>query len=245
MKRFLACIITFVMLLSMAACSSSDLEYVKDKGTLIIGITEYDPMHIKTEEGEWIGFDAEFAGYVTKELGVEAEFKLINWDEKVDLLNSKEIDCIWNGYSINEADPVDFSAPYAKNSQVLVVRSANKSGYTLSDLNDMSIAVEKGSSSERLAKENQSNVKAFATQKECLIAVSGGDVQGCIVDKVIFDSLVHTDLEIVLTLNTEKFGIGFRRGSNLTDRVNNSIESLLDNGTLDKLAQKYDIELVK
>ena len=245
MKRFLAFLTILVLICGLTACSSSDLQYVKDKGTLVVGITEYHPMHIKTKEGEWIGFDADFARCVAEELALDVEFKSINWDEKVDLLNNKEIDCIWNGYTINDVDNVDFSVPYASNSQVLVVRGEDKENYTLADIDNMLIAIEKGSSAERLIKASRDSVKTFATQKECLIAVSNKDVQGCVVDKVIFDSLVHTDLEIAMTLSTEKFGIGFRKGSNITESVNSVIEKLKENGTLDNLAKKYDIELAE
>ena len=97
-------------MLFLVGCSQkSDYDYVKEKGTIVIGITEYDPMHISTTSGEWIGFDADFAKLVAQQLNINIEFKIINWDEKVDKLNNKEIDCVWNGYTINEQDEVSFS----------------------------------------------------------------------------------------------------------------------------------------
>ena len=108
----------------------------------------------------------------------------------------------------------------------------------------MTLAVEKGSSAERLINTQGANKTTYNTQKECLSAVSAGNVNGCVVDKIIFNTLVHTNLTVVDTLNTEKFGIGFRKGSNLKEKFDVIIKEMLTNGTLEKLAKQYEIELV-
>ena len=109
MKKIIAMILSVILVMSLfAGCgakkSDSDLAYVKDKGKLIVGITDYAPMDYKDENGNWTGFDAEFAQLVAKELGVEVEFFVIaDWSKKVFELDSMNIDCIWNGMTINEA----------------------------------------------------------------------------------------------------------------------------------------------
>ena len=106
MKKFIAMLLALMMVLScFAACAAepkTDSEYIKKNGKLIVGITDYAPMDYKDENGEWTGFDAEFATLFAKELGVEVEFFVIaDWDKKVFELDSKNIDCIWNGMTIN------------------------------------------------------------------------------------------------------------------------------------------------
>ena len=82
-----------------AGCNNekSDVDYIKDKGSLVVGITVYEPMDYLNEDGEWIGFDAELAEIVGEKLGVDVKFDIIKWNNKVEELNSKNIDCIWNG----------------------------------------------------------------------------------------------------------------------------------------------------
>ncbi len=122
-----------------------DLAYVKEKGTLIIGITEYAPMNYYDESGKLVGFDTEFAEAVCEKLGVTPEFVVIDWNTKVVELASKNIDCIWNGMTILDdlKENLDFSAAYMRNKQVLVV----KDGF------DISIVAEAGSAGENSVKD--------------------------------------------------------------------------------------------
>lgn len=103
--------------------ADSDVAYIKGKGTLIVGITDFAPMDYKDESGEWIGFDADMARMVAEKLGVKAEFVEIDWDNKVMELNSKNIDVVWNGMTLtNEAkEAMTCSNPYSNNAQVVVV----------------------------------------------------------------------------------------------------------------------------
>ena len=80
----------------------SDVSYIQQKGTLVVGITEFAPMDYKDENGQWIGFDADMAKVVAEKLGVEPVFTVINWDNKVFELNSKNIDVVWNGMTLTD-----------------------------------------------------------------------------------------------------------------------------------------------
>ena len=114
------------------ASGDSDLDYIKKNGKMIIGYTVYDPMNYTDDNGEFVGFDTEFAKAVCEKLGVTPEFVEINWDTKEIELNAKSIDCIWNGFTINEEreENLDFSIPYILNKQVVVIRKADKDKYT-------------------------------------------------------------------------------------------------------------------
>ena len=148
MKKIIAMLMVIAMLLSLVACGSSeaasaapaesaasaaseaapaaesDLDYVLGKGTLVVGITEFAPMDYKNEAGEWIGFDADMARLVAEELGVEIEFVVIDWDMKINEVNAKNIDCVWNGMTLtNEVtSAMDCSAAYCNNAQVVVTK---------------------------------------------------------------------------------------------------------------------------
>ena len=99
--------------------AESDLAYVQDKGTLIIGITEFDPMDYRDESGEWIGFDADLARAFAEHLGVEPQFQLIDWDSKILELDGKTIDVVWNGMTLTDevTSAMECSEPYLNNAQ--------------------------------------------------------------------------------------------------------------------------------
>ena len=104
------------------AAADSDLEYVKDKGTLVVGITDFEPMDYKDDNGEWVGFDADMAKAFAESIGVEAEFVEIYWDNKELELDGKSIDCVWNGMTLtNEVtSAMECTNAYCNNAQVVV-----------------------------------------------------------------------------------------------------------------------------
>lgn len=106
-----------------AAASDSDVEYIKGKGTLIVGITDFAPMDYKDDNGEWIGFDADMARIVGSKLGVEVQFMEIDWDTKTMELDSKNIDVVWNGMTLTDEvkAAMECTNAYCKNAQVVVV----------------------------------------------------------------------------------------------------------------------------
>lgn len=108
---------------SYTASADSDVEYIKGKGTLIVGITDFEPMDYQDGSGEWVGFDADMARSVAEALGVEAQFVEIDWDNKVMELDSKNIDVVWNGMTLtNEVtESMECTNAYCNNAQVVVV----------------------------------------------------------------------------------------------------------------------------
>ena len=129
MKKLAAMMLVAAMGLSMMACggnkadADSDMAYVKDKGKLVVGITDFAPMDYKDDNGEWIGFDADMAKVVADRLGVECQFVEIDWDNKIMELDSKNIDVVWNGMTLTDevTNAMECSNAYCNNAQVIVV----------------------------------------------------------------------------------------------------------------------------
>ena len=175
---------------------SGDYDYVKNNGKLVIGITDYKPMDYKDENGEWIGFDADYARAVCEKLGVTAEFKEIEWDYKLVALESKDIDCIWNGMTITDAieAAADCTAPYMYNTQVAVVKKANADKYkTIGDLQGATIAAEGGSAGEKVINDNaalKDGLKSVTAQTDALLEVLSGASDAAIVDLTLAKALI-------------------------------------------------------
>ena len=171
----------------------SDWEYIKNKGTLVIGVTDYKPMDYM-EDGKWVGFDAEYAEKICEKLGVTAEFKEIVWENKLLDLDTKTIDCVWNGMTIKEeiTNVADVSGAYMKNYQVVIVKDADK--YTdLASLKGKKIVAEAGSAgeTEALANENlKEGYKAVESMADALLEVKSGAADACVIDYVMAASLV-------------------------------------------------------
>ena len=125
-KRIAAIITALVTVAALASCGAkkeqTDSEYVKEKGKLVIGITEFEPMDYQDANGQWIGFDADMAKLVAEKLGVEVEFQVINWDTKIEELDGKTIDCVWNGMTLTDAvmNAMECTNAYCNNAQVVV-----------------------------------------------------------------------------------------------------------------------------
>lgn len=271
MKKILALILAMVMLVAcFASCGNaadntasnddaakdSDLAYIQDKGTLIVGITDFEPMDYK-EDGsdEWTGFDAELARLVGKELGVTVEFQEINWKMKETELSSKTIDCIWNGLTWDEerAENMSLTDYYMLNRQVLVVATKNADKYTtVESLDGANVAAESGSAGESVITESLTNSTYIEkdAQIDVLTELIMGTVDAGVIDYVMANYLINkegssfADLTIVenaLTTQDEYYSIAFRKGSDVTAKVNAILKDLKADGTVDTLAKKYGL----
>lgn len=229
-----------------------DVDYVKNNGKMIIGITEYAPMNYKDADGNWTGFDTEFAELVCEKLGVEAEFFVIgDWGQKVNELNSKNIDCVWNGMTITDdlKQTMSISDPYVINAQVIVTKEANAEKYaTAEDLAGATVAVESGSAGEKEAIAAGLNTVAVAAQSDALKEVKAGTADACIIDITMAKAMTgegtsYEALTYTGSLSEEYYGIGFRKNSDLAPEVQKIIEELKADGTLDALAAKYNLAL--
>lgn len=256
MKR----IITLVLSLAMLACSLFVFAACgKDENVLVCGVTLYEPMNYLNDKDEWVGFDTEFAQLVGEKLGMEVKFQKIEWQQKYTELNTGNIDCIWNGFTANAEDDgkpriesVDFSYSYMYNQQCIVVKKDNLENYKdVDSLKGKKAAAESGSAGESAAKklvgEGIDVIKSSA-QINTFTEVKSGAVDFAVVDIFLARSLAgkgdYSDLAIAedIVLEAEVYAIGFKKGSDLKDKVNKAIQELYDEGKLTEIAKKYDLE---
>ncbi len=268
-KKILAIVLSLVLVAGIvcvfAACGNnepedkepvetvSDLQYIKDKGVMVIGVTEYEPMNY-LEGDKWVGFDTEFAEAVCAKLGVKAEFKIIDWDLKATELKTKKIDAVWNGMTILEElkASMALSDAYAINGQIIVTKAENAEKYKDgASLNGVMVAVEAGSAGEKEAiKCEGADVVPLKTQADTLMEVKAGTAECAVIDSTMAKSMTGegTDYEgLVYTglLSEEFYGIGTRLDSDLCAELNKIMAEMKADGSLEKISDKYGVILAE
>lgn len=248
MKKLFAILLMITLLATcFVGCASQN--------TIVVGYTIYAPMNYM-EDGKLVGFDTDLAKAVFENMGYKVLFQEIDWNNKYTDLDSNAIDCVWNGFTCNTADDdgvlrsqkVDFSYNYMENRQVIVAKKS--AGITSAeDLNGKTAAVEGGSAGEAYAKSFAGvTTKDFIKQTDCLLEVNADTADVAILDAQLAKSYVgkgdYADLTIVeaLSSDVEYYAIGFKKGSELTAKVNEQLEKLAADGTIAKLAKKYGVE---
>ena len=276
MKRLVSAFLAGAMALSLAACggaaststvassaasgsaaasetAASDLDYIKEKGKLVIGYTVYEPMNYTDADGSFTGFDTELATAVCEKLGVEPEFVEINWDTKVVELDAKSIDCIWNGMTLTDDIMANTACTkaYAKNAQVVVMK-ADADYSSTADLVGKTIVAEAGSAGESAISEDESLSQADyvskSVQTDCLMEVAAGTADAAVLDLTLATAMIgegtdYANLAIKGELNAEEYGAAFRKGSDTADAVNAAFDELKADGTMQALADKYSLTL--
>lgn len=274
MKKILSLALLLALFLTLlAACGGTkesaktdggDAAYILGNKKMIIGYTVYEPMNYTDENGEFTGFDTELARAVCEKLGVEPEFVIINWDTKEVALEAKDIDCIWNGLTLNAEREANMActAPYVKNAQVVVVKQGFDYQGTAS-LADGTVCAEIGSAGEEQIKGNYSDpddpidpepnlAKATyvgkSVQTDCLMEVKAGTADAAVLDMTLANSMTgegtnYADLVIADYLATENYGVAFRKGSDMRDKVDEIFRAMRADGSMQALAEKYGLEL--
>ena len=254
MKKIITIMLSALMAvlacLSLTACSTSKAGITD--GKLTIGYTIYPPMNY-TENGEFIGFDTELAKAFCVELGVEAEFVEIDWNNKFIDLESKNIDVIWNGMTITEEakEKTAVSAPYLNNKQVVVCKASNASKFTdvQSVLTASSIAVETESAGNLVVADlgyADSKINKATAQRDTLLEVASGASEIAVIDLLMAQVLVgegtdFADLTFVdVGFENEDFGVAFRKDDVALARAFDLFIKLSKtNGLFDSLQAKY------
>lgn len=257
MKKLFAMVMAMLLVLScFAGCvqeSGSDLKDIQNKGKIVVGITEYAPMDFKDENGNWTGFDAELATLFANELGVEIEFFVIaDWGKKFVELETKQIDVIWNGMTISDdvLNNTSCSVPYVLNAQVIVMKADKIAQYPdVASMKNLSVAVENDSAGEAAAKEaGFTNLIEVQYQDNALMEVAAGTADACVIDITMANNMTgagtsYADLGKSISLTEEEYGVGFRKGSDVTAKLNEFLSKLMKDGTLQALADKYGLTL--
>ncbi len=247
MKKIIALLMVVAMLFCFAGCG--------EEKTVVVGYTIYEPMNYLDENNNLIGFDTELAEATFGNLGYKVVFQEIVWENKYTDLNSGTIDCIWNGFTCNTADDdgvmraekVDFSYNYMENRQAIVTKK--EAGIaTAEDLAGKFGVAESGSAGESYGSEFEGvTMKGFTKQTDCLFEVLSDTADFAVVDVQLAKAYVgkgdYADLAIVdeLSSEVEYYAVGFKKGSELTDKLNEQFEELAKDGTLKSLAEKYGV----
>ena len=237
--------------------STGDWSYIADKGDLVIGITYFEPMNYKDENGELTGFETEFAQSVCEKLGVKATFQKIDWDSKEVELNAKTIDCIWNGLTITDErqENMGISTPYMENKQVMVTKAENADKFTTAEaVKGATVVAEKKSAGEDVAKGDEffkeANYVSVDSQAKALLEVKSGTADIAIIDYVMSigtlkDGSDYSNLSVIedKSFAPEQYGVALRKDSTETlAKLDDAMQALADNGELEKIADKYNLK---
>ena len=213
--------------------TDSDLAYIQNKGTLIVGITEFEPMDYQNSDGEWIGFDADLAKAFAESLGVEVKFQVIDWSNKVFELDGKTIDVVWNGMTLNDEvmAAMECSNPYFDNAQVVIVPADVADKYqTVESVQDLAFAVESGSAAQAQADEHNFTYTEVEDQATTLMEKA-----------MIGPGTGYENLTFTVSLNSEQYGVGFRKGSDMAAALNEFFKTSYADGTMQEIAETYNI----
>ncbi len=228
---------------------ASDSEYVTDKGVLVVGVTDFEPLDY-IQDGKWMGFDAEMAGLFAESIGVSAEFMEIDWKKKTELLNNGTIDCVWNGMTLSEKvrEEMECSAAYLNNAQMVVVPVKNAEKLrTAKDCMHLLFAAEVSSAGEQELKDRNYRFTSASSQMEALENVISGKADAAVIDAIMAGALIgegkqFEELICIDSLSSEEYGVGFRKGSDLAEKVNAFWRESFLSGVLQERAEKYGLE---
>ncbi|MDE7289488.1 MAG: transporter substrate-binding domain-containing protein [Oscillospiraceae bacterium] len=260
-KKIISLLMCAAMCIGLCSCgggsgSDSDWDYIQNKGSLVVGITYYEPMNYLDENGELTGFETEFTKAVCEKLGVTPEFQVIEWSKKEVELQSRTIDAIWNGLTVSDErrEQMAFSVSYIVNKQVVIAKAENADKYTdTASMAGTSIAFEGGSAGETAATSDDTlkNCKLIncEAQKDALMEVKAGTADLGIIDYVMALASVgegtdYSDSKIIESgeLTPEEYAIGIRLEDKETlAKINGAIDELAKDGTLGALAEKYGL----
>lgn len=230
--------------------ATSDLQNIKDKGVLVVGITDFAPMDYQDADGNWIGFDADLSKAFAQYLGVDVKFQLIDWDNKALELQSGTIDVVWNGMTLTDEvkAAMECSNAYCNNAQVIIVPAADAEKYVdIESVKDLSFAVESGSAGAAQADAYGFSKLETLDQATALLEVMSGTADAAIIDSLMAGAMVgegtsYADLTYILPLNSEEYGVGFRKGSDAVASLNEFFVECYVDGTMMELAELYGVD---
>ena len=265
MKKFLLLLLPMIFLFGGCGDSqqnSNDDANTKTGNKFIIGLDdEYAPFGFRDEQGKLVGFDIDLAKETARRMGVEFEFKPINWNNKENELDSGNIDIIWNGLDITpeRKERILYSKPYMDNRQILLVKKGTYYNFRSEyDLEGKVVGTQAGSNSETYIDENENLKKSFAEFKTYPnFKQAFKDLENNKVDVLIVDELParyemskvpqkFEAIEVTIGDVTE-LGIGFRKkDTELRDKVQSAFDDMIKDGTARKISEQwFQADLIK
>lgn len=247
----------------VAAGEDTSLQYIKDNGKIILGLDDqFPPMGFRNDSDQIVGFDIDLAQAVSEKLGVELVVQPIEWDAKEMELSTKNIDCIWNGFSITQErkEALTMTDPYLENSISMVVRS-DSDIKNLTDMAGKNIALQAGSAAEETLddesnkefKDSLSNIQQFGDYATALMDLETKNSDAVLMDSVVAKYMIQElgkDFVVLdEALAADEYGIGFRKGDQaLADAVSKALSELKSEGKVKEIAEKWfgeDITKIK
>lgn len=284
--RIFGLLLSFILVFSLAACGTkgsnnasndsnkaaastekttgdNSLQYILDRGKFIIGLDDtFPPMGFRDDDNNIVGFDIDLAKAVSDKLGVELVLQPIEWDAKEQELATKNIDAIWNGFSITEERLINLtmSKPYMENSISLVVTKDSDIA-AMADMVGKTLAVQSGSSAEealdheanKAFKDSLGKINSIASYVTALMDLETGNSDAVLMDSVVANYMITEAGKDFVVLDehlvAEEYAIGFRKGEEaLCEAVNNALKELKADGTVEKIATEWfgsDITIIE
>lgn len=256
MKKLVSILLALTLMLGCCAAfadAATDDSYQKilDKGQLIMGLDDsFPPMGFRDENGDIVGFDVDVAREACNRIGVELVLQPISWDAKIIELNTGNIDCIWNGFTITEElqQQITFSEAYLANTQVIVVRG-DSDAQTLADLAGKSLGVQAGSSAVAALDANPEfrdsvTVNEFKDNMTAMLDLENGGLDAMLVDVIVagyyFSQHEGSFRMLDEALAAEEYGVGFRKDDlTLVENINRVLNEMAADGTLAEISTKW------
>ena len=245
-------VVLALLLVGGTAVAQDSLAEIQEKGKLVVGLDDsFPPMGFRSDSGEIVGFDIDLAKEAAKRLGVEVEFKAVDWDGVILSLKNGMIDVIWNGLTITpeREKSIDFSQPYLENSQSIVVQ-ADSNIETKKDLADKVVGIQLGSSavsaveSEPEVLDTFEELRKFSNNTEALMDLQTGRVQAVVLDKIVgryYISQRPGQFKVLEdNFGAEKYAVGVRDGADsLRKALNKALNEMIEDGTAAEISEKW------
>lgn len=235
------------------AAEDTSWTYIQDKGELVVGLDDaFAPMGFRDEDGNLVGFDIDLATAVCKQLGVNVKFQPINWDSKAMELESKNIDCIWNGMSITDEikEKMTLSNKYLNNSIIIMALDKNVKVEKAEDLANYKIATQVDSAALNMLKNDKAydtykdNITEYKTYDQAIMDMQTGRMDCVVVDQVLGEyknSKMKEKMQVCdFGFGGDFYAVGFRKGDEaLASKVNEAIKATIDSGEAEKISKEW------